>query len=146
MHLLVVSTAAAGIPFEAAVVCMCYAAIGTVVAASVLVPPGMYFSLDVGAATAVVVGVFATVAASDAGAAIFDVYVVAVVAGAVAAGVATWFLSAVVLSTPLVFQVQTCPSPYVLSLSIHVLLLFHPETFCAACACIQLRTCGPHHI
>ena len=146
MRLLVVPTATADIHFEAAVACMCSAEIGTVVAAAVLVPPGMHCLLAVGAATAVVVGVVSNVAASDDGAAIVDVSVVNVVVGAVAAGVATWFLSAVVLSTPLVFQVQTCPSPYVLSLSIHVLLLFHPETFCAACACIQLRTCGPHHI
>ena len=67
----------------------------------------MHCLLAVGAATAVDVCVVATVAASDAGAAIVDVIVVAVVSGAVAVGVATWFLSAVVLSTPLVCPVQT---------------------------------------
>ena len=76
----------------------------TVVAAAVLVTPGMHCSLAVGAATDVFVGVVATVAASDSGAAIVDFYVVAVVAGAVAAWVATWFLSSVVLSTPLFVQ------------------------------------------
>ena len=105
MRLLVVPTAAAGIHFEAAVACMCSAAIGTVVAAALLVPPDMHCSLAVGAATDVVVGVVATVAASDTGAAIVDLSVVAVVAGAVAAGVATWFLSAVVFSTLLVCPV-----------------------------------------
>ena len=93
MRLLVVPTAAAGINFEADVACMCSAAIGTVVDAAVLLPPGMHCSLAVVAATAVVLGVVATVAASDAGAAIVYVSVLAVVAGAVAAGVATWFLS-----------------------------------------------------
>ena len=132
MRLLVVPNAAAGIHFEATVACMCSAAIGTVVAAAVLVPPGMHYLLAVGSATAVVVGVVATVAASDSGAAIVDVSVVDVVAINVAAGVATWFLSAVVISTLLVCSVQTCPYPYVLSLSIHVLLPFHPATFCAA--------------
>ena len=146
MRLLVVPTAAAGINFEAAVECMCSAAIGTVVAAAVLVSPGMHCSLAVGAATAVVVGVVATVAVSDAGATIVDFSVVAVVAGAVAAGVATWFLSAVVIYTPLVCPVQTCPSPYILSLSIHVLLPFHPATFCAAHVCMHLCTCGPHQV
>ena len=106
----------------------------------------MHCSLDVGAVTAVVVGVVATVAAFDAGAAIVDVSVVAVVADDVAARVDTWFLYAVVLSTPLVCPVQTCPSPSVLSLSIHVLLLFHLATFCAARACMHLRTCGSHHV
>ena len=111
MHLLVVPTAAAGIHFVAAVVCMCSAAIGKVVDAEVLVPPDMHCSLVVWDATSVVVGVVATVAASDAGAAIVDV---SVVAGAVSAGVSTWIMSAVVLSTPLVCPVQTCPSPSVL--------------------------------
>ena len=146
MRLLVVPTAAAGIHFEAAVACMWSAAIGTVFAAAVLLPPDMHCLLAAGAATAVVVGVVVTVAASDPGAAIVDVSVVAVVAGAVDAGVATWFLSAVVISTPLVFPVQTCPSPSILSLSIHVLLPLHPEMICAACACMHLRTCGPHHV
>ena len=88
MRLLVVPTAAAGINFEAAVECMCSAAIGTVVAAAVLESPGKHCSLAVGAATAVVVGVVATVAVSDAGAAIFDVSVVALVDDAVTSGVA----------------------------------------------------------
>ena len=112
-----VPTAAAGINFVASVACMCSATIGTVVAAAALVPHDMYCFLVVGAATAVVVGVVATVAASDAGAAIVDVSVVAVVSGAVAGdvadGVATWLLSAVVLSKPLVCPVKTCPYPSV---------------------------------
>ena len=78
MRLLVVPTSAAGIHFEAAVVCMCSDAIDTVVDDAVLVPPGMYFSLAVGDSTAVVVDVVATVAASDAGDAIVVVSVVAV--------------------------------------------------------------------
>ena len=146
MRLLVVPTAAAGIHLEAAVACMCSAAIGMVVAAAVLVPPGMHCLLAVGDATGVFVAVVATVAASDAGVAIIDVSVVAVVAGAVAAGVATWFLSAVVISTPLVCPVQTCPSPSVFSLSIHVLLPFNPAMVCAARACMHHCTCGPHHV
>ena len=104
-----------------------------------LVLPDIHCFLAVGAATDGVVVVVATVAASDAGAAIV---VVSVVAGAVSAGVATWFLSAAVLSMPLVSPVQTCPSPSVFSLSIYVLLYFHPATFCAARACMHLRTCG----
>ena len=143
MRLLVVPTAAADIHFEAVVACMWSAAIGTVVAAAVLLPPGMHCLLASGATTDVVVGVVVTVAASDPGAAIVDV---SVVAGAVDDGVATWFLSAVVISTPLVSPVQTCPSPSILSLSIHVLLPLHPEMICAACACMHLRTCGPHHV
>ena len=99
MRLLVVPTAAAGIHFEAAVPCICSAAIGTVVAAAVLVPPGIHCSLAVGAATAAVVGVVATDAASDTGAATFAV---SVVAGFVAYRVATWVLSAAALSTTLV--------------------------------------------
>ena len=87
----------------------------------------------------------ATVAVSDARAAIVDFSVVAMVSGTVAAGVATWFLYDVVLSTPLVCPLQTCSSSSVLSLSIHVLLPFHPATFCAARACMHLRTCGLHH-
>ena len=146
MRLLVFPTAVADTHFEAAVACMCSAAIGTDVAAAVLVPPGMHCLLAVGDATDVVVGVVATVAAYDAGAAIVDFYVVAVVVGAVAAGVDMWFLSTVVLSTPLVCPVQTRPSPSVLSLSIHVLIPFHSETFFAARACMHLRTCGSHHV
>ena len=114
MRLLVVPTAADGIHFEADVTCMCSAAIGTVDAADVLVPPGMHCSLAVGADTSVVVGVVATVSDSDTGAAIVDISVVAVVDVDVAAGVATWFLSTVVPSTPLVCPIQTCPSPSVL--------------------------------
>ena len=146
MRLLVVPTAASGIHFEATVACMCSAEIGMVVAAAVLVPPGMHCSLAVGATNPVVVGVVATVAASDDGAAIVDVSVVAVDAGAVATGVATCFLSAVVISTPLVCPVQTCPSPSFLSLSIHVLLSFHPATFFAVRVCMHLRMCRPHHV
>ena len=140
----VVPTAVAGIHFVAAVACLCSATDGTVVAAAVLVLPDIYFSLVVGAATAaVVVGVVSTVAASDAGAASV---VVSVVAGAVAAGVATWVLSADVISTPLVCPVQTFPSPSVLSLSTLVQILFHSATFCAARACMHLRTCGRHPV
>ena len=146
MRLLVVPTAAAGIHFVADVACMCSSEIGTVVAAAVLVQPDMHCSLVVGAATAVVAGVVAAVDASDAGAAIVDVSVVAMVVGTVATVVATWFLSAIVLSKPLVCPVQTCSSPSVLSLSIHVLLLFHPATFCAARACMHLRTYGRHPV
>ena len=87
----------------------------------------------VGAATAAVVGVVATVSASDAGAAIFSV---SVVSGAVSAGVATWVLSSAVISLPLVFPVQTFPSPYVLSLSILVQILFRLTAFYAARACM----------
>ena len=146
MRLLVFPTAVASINFVADVLFMCTAAIGTVVAAAVLVPPYMHFLLVVGAATAVVVGVVATVAASDAGAVIVDVSMVAVVDGAVVAEFATWFLSDVVLSAPLFCQVQICPSPSVLSLSIHILLPFHLETFCASRACMRFCTCGPHHV
>ena len=111
MRHLVVPTAVSGIHFVAAVVCMCYAAAGTVAAAAVLVLPYIHCSIVVGADTAVAVDVVATVAASDAGA---DIVVVSVVAGAVASGVATWLLSAAVISMPLVFPVKTCPSPSVL--------------------------------
>ena len=109
----------------------------------VLVRPDIYCSLAVGAATAAAVGVVATVDGSDAGAAIVAV---SVIAGTVADGFTTWVLSADVLSTPLVCKVQTCPSPSVLSLSILVQILFHPETFCAARACMHLRTCGRHPV
>ena len=125
----------------AAVACICSAAAGTVLAVAVLVLSDIHFLLVVGDATDVVVGVVATVATYAAGDANVVVYVVT---GAVAAGVAMWVLSAAVLSTPLVCPVQTCPSPSVLSLSIHVLLPFHPATFCAARACMHLRTCGRH--
>ena len=53
------------------VACMCYAAAGTFDAAAVLVLPDIHCSLAVGAATAAVVGLAATVAASAAGAANF---------------------------------------------------------------------------
>ena len=141
MRHLVVPTAVAGIHFVAAVACMCFAAAGTVVGDAVLVLPDIHCLLAVGDATAAVVGVVATVATSDAGAAIVAA---SVVAGAVDAGVATWVLSDAVLSTPLFCSVQTCPYPSVLSLSILVQLLFHPATFCAARACMHLRTCGRH--
>ena len=107
-----VPTAVSGIHFVDAVACMCSAAAGTGVAATVLVLPDIHCSLVVGAATVVVVGVVASVAASDAGAAIV---IVSVVAGAVDDGVATWVLSAAVLSMPLVCPVQTCPSPSIFS-------------------------------
>ena len=103
-----VPTAVAGIHFVDAVACMCSNASVTVFYAVVLVLPDIHCSLAVGAATAAVVGVVATVAASDAGA---DIVSVSVFAGAVAAGVAMWVLSADVNSTPLVCPVQTCPSP-----------------------------------
>ena len=103
-----VPTAVAGIHFVAAVACICSAAAGTFGAAAVLVLPDIHCLLAVGAATAAVFGLAATVAASAAGAANFSVYVVA---GAVAAGVATWFLSAAVLSTPLVCSVKIFPFP-----------------------------------
>ena len=145
MLLVVAPTADAGIHFVAAVSCMCPAASGTVVAAEVVVPPDMHCLPAVGAANAVVVDVVAIVAASDAGAAIFAVSVASVVAGAVAVGFATvTALPADAPSMPLVCPLQTCPSPYVLSLSTHFLHLFHQATFCAARACMHLRTCAPH--
>ena len=52
---LVVPTAASGIHFVAAAVCMCPSVAGNVVANEVVVPPDMHFSPAVGAATAVVV-------------------------------------------------------------------------------------------
>ena len=107
MRHLVVPTAVAGIHFLAAVACMCSDAADKVVAAVVLVLPDIHFSIDVGAATDAVVGVVATVSVSDAGSAIVAV---SMVAGAVAAGVATWVLSDDVISTPVVCPVQTCPS------------------------------------
>ena len=142
MRHLVVPTAVAGIHSVAVVACMCSSVAGMVVVATVLVIPDIHCLLDVGAATAAVVGVVATVASSDAGAAIVSV---SVVAGAVDAGVATWVLSAAVISMPLVFPVQTCPFPSIFSLSILVQHLFHPETFFAACACMHLRTCGRYN-
>ena len=136
-----VPTAVAGIHFVAAVACMCSATAGTFGAVAVLVLPDIHCLLAVGSATAAVAGLAATVVASAAGAANFSV---SVVAGAVAAGVATWFLSAVVLSTPLFFTVQIFPSPYALSLSILVQPLFHLATFYTARAFMHLRTCGRH--
>ena len=102
MRHLVVPTAVAGIHFVDSVACMCSDASGTGVCAVVLVLPDIHCLLVVGDSTAVVVGVVANVAASAAGAAIV---VVSVVDGAVASGVATWVLSAAVLSTPLVCPV-----------------------------------------
>ena len=99
-------TAADGIHFVAVVACMCSAAVGTVVAAVLLVPPDMYCLLAVGDATAFVDGLVAIVAASDAGSAIIVVSLVAVVDGAVTSGVATSVLSTYVLSTPFVCPVQ----------------------------------------
>ena len=137
MLLLVAHTAAAGIHFVADVACMCPAAAGTVVAAEVVVPPDMHCLPAVGAATAAVVDVVAIVAVS----------VSAVFAGAVAVGVAMLSaLSADAPSTPLVCPVQTCPSPSVLLLSTHVLRLFHQANFCAARACMHLRTGGRPHV
>ena len=144
MLLLVVPTAAAGIHFVADVACMCSSEIGTVVAAAVLVPPDMHCSLFVGAATDVVVGVVATVSASDAGYAIVDVSLVAVVSGAVADGVSTWVLSDAGLSTTLICLEKTFPSPSVFSLFILVHPLFHLATFYAARACMHLCTYGRH--
>ena len=124
MRHFVVPTAFAGIHFVAAVACMCSAAAGTVGAAVVLVLPGIHCALAVGAATADVVGVVATDAASDAGAV---TVAVSVVSGDVAAGVATWVLSDAVLSTPFVCPVQTCPSPYV----------FHYPSLSSSCSIRQ---------
>ena len=138
-----IPTYVAGIHFVAAVACICSDAAGTVVAAAVLMLSDIHCSLVVGAATAVVVGLVATVAASDSGAVIV---VVSVVSGYVAARVATWILSAALISTPLVCPVQTCPSPYILSLSILVHILFHLETFCDSHACMHLRTCERHPV
>ena len=101
----------------------------------------------VGDDTAVVVDVFAIVDTSDVRAAIVAVSVAAIFAGAVAVGVVMLSdLSTAAPSMPLVCPVQTCPSPSVLSLSTHVLRLFHQATFCAARACMHLRTCGPPHV
>ena len=136
-----VPTSVSGIHFVNAVACMCSAAVGTFGAAAVLVLPDIHCSLAVGAATSAVVGLAATVAASAAGASNFSV---SVVSGAVASGVATWVLSSALLSTLLVFSVQTFPFPYVLSLSILFQPLFHLATFYAALAHMHLRICGRH--
>ena len=147
MLLLVAPTAAAGIHLVAAATCMCPDAAGTVVAAEVVVPPDMHCLPAVGAATAVVVYVFVIAAASVAGDAIVSVSVAAVVAGIVDVGVSMLtFLPNVAPSMPLVCPAQTCTPPSVLSLSNHVLRLFHQATSCVARACMHLRTCGPHHV
>ena len=146
MLLLVAPTAASGIHLVTADAYMCPSAAGTVVAAEVVVPPDMHCLPVVGAATAVVV-VVAIVAASVAGAASVAVSVAAVIAVVVAVGVSTLTaLSDAVPSTLFVCLAQTCLSPFVLSLSTLVLLLFRQATFCAARACMHLRTCGPHHV
>ena len=136
-----VPTAVDGIHFLDAVACMCSAVAGTFGAAAMLVIPDINCLLAVGVDTSTVVGLAATVAASTAGAANFDV---SVVAGTVAAGFATWVLSADVFPAPLVCPVQTFPSPSVLSLSILVHPLFCLSMFYAARACMHLRTCGSH--
>ena len=141
MRHLVAPTDVAGIRFVVDVACMCSAAAGMVGAAAVLVLSDIHCLLANGDATDDVVVVVATVDNSDAGS---DIVSVSVVAGVVDAGVATWVLSVAVLSMPLVCPVQTCPSPSIFSLSFLVQLLFHPATFCAACAYMHLRTCGRH--
>ena len=146
MLLFVVPISAAGTHLVDAAACMCPAAAGTVVAAEEVVPPDTNCLPVVVEATDVVV-VVAIVAASVAGAAIVVVSVAAVIDGVVDVGVATLTdLSAAVPSTPLVCLAQKCLSPFVLSLSTLVLLLFHQAAFCAAHACMHLRTCGPHHV
>ena len=122
MRHLVVPTAVAGIHFVATVACMCSSTAGMVDAAAVLVLPDIHCLLAVGGAN----------------------FSVSVVADVVADGVATWVLSDYVLSTPLVFPVQTLPSPYFLSFSILVQPMFHLATFYAVRACMHLRTCGHH--
>ena len=146
---LVVPTAASGIHLvdAAAAACMCPFAAGTSVAAKVVVPNYMHCPPVVGAVTAVVGGVVAIAAASVAGSATVAVSVAAVVAGAVAVGVAKLTaLPAAAPSMPHFCPAQTFPSPYVLSLSNHVLRLFRQATSCAARACMHLRTFGPHHV
>ena len=147
MLLLVNPTVAAGNHLVAAAACMCPAADGTVVAAEVVLPYDMHCLPVVGAATSVVVVVVAIVASSVAVAAIVAVSVAAVIAGVFDVEVATLTsLSVDVLSTLLLCLAQICPSPFVFPLSTLVLLLFHHATFCAACACMHLRTCWPHHV
>ena len=147
MLLLVAPTDAACIHLVAADACMCPPVVGTVVSAEVVVTPDMHFSHSIGEATAFFVSVVAIVVDYVAGAAIIAVPVAAVVVGAVAVGVATLTsLAAAAPSTALVCPAQTCPSPSVLSLSTYVLSLFHQAKFCAAHACMHLRTCGPHHV
>ena len=116
MRHLVVPTDVAGIHFVSDVACMCSAEAGTIVSAAVLVLPDIHCSLAVRAATAAVVGVFSIVAESDAGGVIVAV---SVVAGAVAAGVATWVLYAAVFSKPIFFQYK----PNLLHLFCHYLSL-----------------------
>ena len=143
MRQLVAPNFVSDLHFVDAFACMCSAAAGIVVAAVGLVLSDTYFLLVVWFASDVVVGVVATVAASAAGA---SIVVVSVVAGTVDAGVATWVLSAVGISIPLVCPVQTSPSPSIFSLSRLVQLLFHPATFCAARPCMYLRTFGRHPV
>ena len=146
---LVVPTTSAGIHLgdAAATACMCPSAAGTVVAAEVVVPPDMHCLPDFGAAAAVVVDVVDIAAASVAGDATVAVSVADVVARKVAVGVATLTaLPAAAPSMPLFCPAQTCPFPYVFSLSNQVLLLFHQATSCAARACMHLRTFGTHHV
>ena len=107
MRHFLVPTAVSGINFVVSFVCMCSAAAGTVGAAVVFMLQDIHCSLAVEAANSDVVGVVAT----DAGAATVSI---SVVAGPVAAGVATWVLSDAVLSKTLVCPVQTWPSPSVL--------------------------------
>ena len=145
MLLFVAPISAAGIHLVDAAACMCPSAAGTVDAAEVVVLSDMHGLPVVGAASSVVV-VVAIVATSVAVATIVAISVAAVFAGVVDVGVATLiFLPLAVLSMLLVCLVQICPSQFVLSLSTLVLLLFHPATFCAAHACMHLRTWGPHH-
>ena len=112
MRNLVVPTAVSGIHFVDDVAFMCYSAAGTVGAATVLVLPDIHCSLAVGDSIADVVGLVATIDASDARASIVAVDLVAC---AVAGGVAMWVLSDAVISMPLVCPVQTCPSPSIFS-------------------------------
>ena len=144
MLLFVAPISDAGNHLVADAACMFPAAADTVVATEVVVPSDMHGLPVVGAATDVVVMV-AIVAASVAVADIVAVSVTAVFSGVVSVGVATLiFLPAAVLSMLIVCLAQICPSPFFLSLSTLVLLLFRPATFCAARACMHLCTCGPH--
>ena len=107
----------------------------------------MHCSPAVGAAIAVVVDVFAIVAAYVPGASIVAVSVAALVAGTVTVGVAALTVRPDAAPyMPLVCPAQTCPSPSVLSLSNHVLRLFHQATSFAARAFMHLRLCGPHQV
>ena len=149
---LVVPTADSGIHLvkaAAAAACMCPAVAGTVLSAEVVVTPDMHCLPVVGVVTVVVVvvDVVAIAAAYVAGDATVAVSVAAVVAGAVVVGVATLTaLPDAAPYMPLACTAQTFPYPYVLSLSNHVLRLFHQATSCAARACMHLRLCGPHQV